>query len=619
MISSIRSRMLIITTATVVAALAVTSGSIYLIVRAHDMEMIRQNLAAVVAGNTRAVEEWATAKAMAVGAAAEAIAPGDPQGIILHMQKADGFPITTAGWQDKTFVTSNASTPSTYDPTARPWYKETAQLSKPTVTKPYGDSVTGKPFVSFTAPIIRNGAINGVVAGAVSLDGVGDIVTAIHPTPSSLGMVIDKDGNVLASSDSKSILKPATNLAADLTPAALASLALAADPLEVELNGVPMLLKAQPIAGTNWYLVVALDRSEATAGMRSVLKTSVAAVILLALAAALLSGVLTSRSFVRLSKVRDAMDEIGSGGGDLTQRLPVVGSDEVAQIAASFNVFVEKINSVLLHIRSGSESMKVATREIEAGNQDLSRRTEMASSNLEETSASLLELSNAVKQSAQSTEHATRLASSASMAATTGGEVVAGVVSVMEDIARSSAKIVEIISVIDGIAFQTNILALNAAVEAARAGENGKGFAVVASEVRSLAQRSATAAKEIKTLIEHSDASVRSGAKSVHHAGQSMHEIVDGIKSVTHIVAEISASMSEQSTGVSQISRALVNMDQSTQQNAALVEQATAASSVLNEHAHRLAETIGVFRLGARSDSTHYRDERAPTTYFHHP
>jgi len=514
-----------------------------------------------------------------------------------------GFPITTAGWQDKTFITSNTSTPPTYDPTARPWYKETAQLGKPTVTKPYGDSVTGKPFVSFTAPMIRNGTLSGVVAGAVSLDGVSNIVTAIHPTPSSLGIVIDKDGNVLASTDSKSILKPATNLAAALTPATLASLAQTTEPLELEFNGSPMLLEAKQIDGTNWYLVVALDRSEATAGMRSVLKTSVVAVVLLALAAALLSGVLTSRSFVRLSEVRDAMDEIGSGGGDLTKRLPVVGSDEVAQIAASFNVFVEKINSVLLQIRSGSESMKVATQEIEAGNQDLSRRTEMAASNLEETSASLLELSNAVKQSAQSTEHATRLASSASMAATTGGEVVAGVVSVMEDIAQSSAKIVEIISVIDGIAFQTNILALNAAVEAARAGENGRGFAVVASEVRSLAQRSATAAKEIKTLIEHSDSSVRSGAKNVHHAGRSMNDIVTGIQSVTQIIGEISASMSEQSHGVTQISRALVNMDQSTQQNAALVEQATAASSVLNEHAHGLAETIGVFRLEATSDS----------------
>jgi methyl-accepting chemotaxis protein len=440
MISSIRTRMLVITTAAVAAALVLMSGSLYFIVRANNMETIRQNLDAIAAGNTRAIAEWAGAKAIAVKAAADAIAPGDASGIVSHMQKAAGFPITTAGWQDKSFVTSNAATPPTYDPTARPWYRETMRLGKPTVTQPYGDSATGKPFVSFTAPIVRDGVPSGVVAGAVSLDGVRDVVDAVHPTPSSLGFVVDREGKVLAHPDPGFILKPATALSPLLTPAALAALAQAAEPLEVELGGAPKMLKAKPIDGTNWYLVVALDKREATAGMRSILRTSAIAVVLLALAVALLSAVPTARAFRRLSEVRDAMDEIGSGSGDLTRRLPVVGRDEVAQIAASFNIFVEKIGIVLLEIRSGSESIKIATDEIEAGNQDLSRRTEMAAGNIEETSASLMELTDAVKQSAAATVQATRMAAAASAAAAKGGEVAAGAVSTMEDIAQSSGS-----------------------------------------------------------------------------------------------------------------------------------------------------------------------------------
>jgi methyl-accepting chemotaxis protein len=193
----------------------------------------------------------------------------------------------------------------------------------------------------------------------------------------------------------------------------------------------------------------------------------------------------------------------------------------------------------------------------------------------------------------------TRLASSASEAATRGGEVVSGVVTTMEDIARSSSKIGEIIGVIDGIAFQTNILALNAAVEAARAGEHGKGFAVVASEVRSLAHRSATAAKEIKTLIEASEVGVRSGAERVQAAGDVMTEIVDGVRQVSSIISEISAAMSEQSTGLGQINQAVEEMEQATQQNAALVEQAAAASSLLDEQASNLAEAVAEFKLDA--------------------
>ncbi|MFE8644417.1 methyl-accepting chemotaxis protein [Sphingomonas sp. NCPPB 2930] len=596
MIQSLRSKILVISTATVVCALAVTGAATYTITRASTFQTIEQDLDAIAAGNTMAIDQWVSAKAAAVAATAAAVEKDDPQGYVFLMGKANGFPVTTVGWEDKSYK-STTNPAAGYDPTARPWYKTAAQAGKPAVTKPYGDSTTGIPHVAFVAPMVRNGALQGVVSGAVPLDGVRAVVAAIHPTPGSLGFVVTSDGQVLAHPDAKLGLKPVTELSPLLTPAAMAALAGATKPMEVDLGGSTKLLTSRPVQGTDWSLVVALDKAEATAGLRSVVQTLAIAIVLLAAAAAAVGALLTAKSFRRLSEVRDAMDEIGSGGGDLTRRLPVTGQDEVAQIAVSFNAFVEQIGTVLQDVRTGVESMKTATDEIRAGNQDLSTRTETSASNLQETSASLSQLTGTVQQSADSAAQAQRLAASASSAATRGGEVVAGAVSTMDDISKASAKIGEIIGVIDSIAFQTNILALNAAVEAARAGENGRGFAVVASEVRSLAHRSATAAKEIKALIDASGVSVTTGTQRVRAAGETMGEIVESIQRVAQIIGEINGSMTEQSAGIGQINQAVADMDRATQQNAALVEESTAASGVLNDQAHHLSRTVAGFTL----------------------
>ncbi|KAF1062404.1 methyl-accepting chemotaxis protein [Burkholderia gladioli] len=594
--SSLRSRILIISSATVIGALALSGAAAYFTVRANTMETIAQNLDAIAGANTLAIDKWVEAKAQAVKASAEDVEHGDPQGFVKHMGRASGFPITTVGWSDKSFFSTTSTAPG-YDPTARPWYKAALAAGTLVVTKPYGDSSTGAPYVSFSAPMMRNGSADGVVSGAVPLEGVREVVSTVHPTPASLAFVVTRDGQVIAHPDAKLALKPATDIAEALTPAALASLAQAGAPMEIALGGVAKLLKAQPVAGTDWYLVIALDKAEATAGLSRVLRTLGVAMLLLTLAAVGLAAFFTSNSFRSLSRVRDAMDTIGSGGGDLTHRLPVAGRDEVAQISASFNAFVDKISAVLHDVKSGVDSMKLATDEIEMGNRDLSQRTETSASNLQHTSAALTELTASVKQSAESAMEASRLATSASEAAARGGEVVTSAVSTMDEIARASARITEIIGVIDGIAFQTNILALNAAVEAARAGEHGRGFAVVAGEVRTLAQRCATAAREIKDLIQSSEASVDTGAQRVQAAGAAMREIVEGIERVNRVIGEIDGAMNEQSTGISQIDRSVAEMDQATQQNAALVEQSTAASATLNEQAHGLSGIVGLFRL----------------------
>jgi methyl-accepting chemotaxis protein len=283
--------------------------------------------------------------------------------------------------------------------------------------------------------------------------------------------------------------------------------------------------------------------------------------------------------------------------GNLTQRLDVSSNDEIGRLLRALQTMTENLHGIVARVLGGTNTIDSASKEVAQGNMDLSSRTEQQASSLEETASAMEQLTSAVKQNAENAHEANQLARSASDIAVQGGDAVEKVVSTMTSIDTSSKKIVEIISVIDGIAFQTNILALNAAVEAARAGEHGRGFAVVASEVRSLAQRSAVAAKEIKVLIDDSVTQVGAGSKMVVEAGQTINEVVNSIKHVTDIVAEISSSSKEQSDGIEQINQAITQMDQVTQENAALVEQSAAAAQAMQQQAGRLTELMGTFTL----------------------
>jgi methyl-accepting chemotaxis protein len=284
-------------------------------------------------------------------------------------------------------------------------------------------------------------------------------------------------------------------------------------------------------------------------------------------------------------------------GGDLTTNIEVQGRDEVSELLTALKAMTRSLASIVGEVRAGTQTISTASRQIATGNQDLSSRTEEQASSLEETASSMEELTSTVKQSADNARQANALANSASEVAVRGGAVVAQVVETMGSINESSKKIVDIIGVIDGIAFQTNILALNAAVEAARAGEQGRGFAVVASEVRNLAQRSASAAKEIKELIGDSVEKVGAGAKLVDQAGNTMDEIVASVKRVTDIMADIALASQEQNAGIEQINQAVSQMDQVTQQNAALVEEAAAAAESMQEQAVNLAQVVDAFKL----------------------
>jgi len=283
--------------------------------------------------------------------------------------------------------------------------------------------------------------------------------------------------------------------------------------------------------------------------------------------------------------------------GDLSRPIEVLGRDELAELLQSLDAMQGSLRRLVGQVRQSTDSISTASGEIATGNQDLSARTEQTASNLQQAASSMEQLTGTVKQSADSARQANQLASSAAEVAARGGSVVSQVVSTMDEINTSSKKISDIIGVIDGIAFQTNILALNAAVEAARAGEQGRGFAVVASEVRSLAQRSAEAAKEIKGLIGASVDRVEAGSRLVADAGQTMQEIVGSVQRVSDIIGEITAAASEQSDGIGQINSAVNQLDQMTQQNAALVEESAAAADSLRDQARRLASVVATFRL----------------------
>jgi methyl-accepting chemotaxis protein len=323
---------------------------------------------------------------------------------------------------------------------------------------------------------------------------------------------------------------------------------------------------------------------------------SILGVIALVFGSAIILSILIVRSITR--PVNEAVNVANAvASGDLTSRIDVTSNNETGRLMHALKQMNDNLVDLVGKVRTSTDSIYTASSEIASGNSDLSQRTEEQASSLEETASSMEELTSTVRQNADNARQANQLASGASEVAVRGGAVVGQVVETMSAINDSSKKIVDIISVIDGIAFQTNILALNAAVEAARAGEQGRGFAVVATEVRTLAQRSAAAAKEIKELIGDSVSKVENGTRLVDEAGATMNEIVNSVRRVTDIMAEISAASQEQSSGIEQVNQAVTQMDEVTQQNAALVEEAAAAAESMQEQAHALSQAVAVFKL----------------------
>ncbi|WP_246499181.1 methyl-accepting chemotaxis protein [Ideonella paludis] len=596
-LNTLRARLVATTGALVLLSLLTLVSYNHVAARSSALSDLEAHTRSLAHSHAVSISDWVASRRAVVQSFTGAMSDADPVPRLAQAEKAGDFDTTYFGFADKRIAFSKPQQlPEGYDPTSRPWYTQAAAGQAVVLTEPYVDASTKKLVITFATAIREGGAVKAVAAGDVFMDGVSKNIASIRPTPSSFGFVVSKDGKVMVHEQVERVLKPATDMSADLN---LALLAQAGTRLsEFNMAGREMLMTTQAIEGTPWTLVVALDKAEALAGVSAMLWQSLLGSAALALVSLLAVGGLLASRLKGLATLRDAMREVAQGDGDLTRRLQADGSDELAAIGHHFNQFVDKIQHTLVEIRATSESVRIATEEIATGNQDLSTRTEHTASSLQETASSMSQMTGQVGHSAETARQANQLASSAADAARRGGEVVDQVVGSMDQITHSSRKIAEIIGVIDGIAFQTNILALNAAVEAARAGEQGRGFAVVAAEVRSLAQRSATAAREIKTLIDTSVTHVATGAEQVNRTGTVMHDIVSSVRRVADMIGDIASASEEQRDGIAQVNVAVAQLDQMTQQNAALVEESAAAAASLKDQATRLANAVAAFRIG---------------------
>ncbi|GKS98822.1 HAMP domain-containing protein [Acidovorax sp. SUPP3434] len=509
---------------------------------------------------------------------------------------------------NKLVVNTHWNSPESLKYWEQPWYEngKTAPKGQCKWAKAYQDAASPQPRTNCAMPIYKGDELYGVSTIDVTLGFFNRLVADMESRIQGQILIVEGDGKIVSNStkiQGNVVLKNVSDIAASSPMAAeiqrlLPTLQGGASAQGAYQDGQgSQVLFLQPIPGSPWFIATAIPASLLAVNSHRIL-TKLAAMqvpMALVLLGLMVMGV---RLFMkRLAVLKGNIDALSAGEADLTRRLPETGGAEFGAVAASFNAFIARLQGVVSQVVTGASSIASASGEISSGNHDLSVRTEEQAAFLQETAGSMEQITSTVKRNADSANQANRLATDAFQVASRGGQVIGNVVETMDSISTSSKKVVDIIGVIDGIAFQTNILALNAAVEAARAGEQGRGFAVVASEVRSLAQRSAEAAKDIKNLIADSVTKVESGSALVVQAGTTMSEIIATNTSVASIMGEIMAASVEQSRDIERVNQAIAQLDTTTQQNAALVEEVSAAARSMQEQTDLLRQVVGAFKV----------------------
>ena len=463
----------------------------------------------------------------------------------------------------------------------------------------YQDTISGVNMVTCSIPYQLAGKFAGVATTDIRLDNVATFMQQQGNSTGGYAFVVDKQGQILYFPQADHAqFKTFTDLvkASDwLAPVSAIgkSITRAHDGI---LDG-PSRVMLFPMADTGW-IVGLVTPEERVVGLAKVMMKDVLEVLIPIMAILLVGSWLVVRRLIsRLDDTRRALDDIAQGEGDLTRRLDVRGKDEISDIAQAFNLFVDKISAILITVRSSSVVVANNAVSLADSNMELSSRVTQQAAALEESASAMEQLNATVHQNTGNTQLADELSENTAQTANRCGDVMQGVISTMDNVSASSGRMVEIVAVIDSIAFQTNILALNAAVEAARAGDAGRGFAVVASEVRTLAQRSATAAQEIKALIDESVSHVDSSSQQIHNAGDRLGELVGNVRQVRQLMGEIRVAGEEQRKGVSEVTLAVTEMDSTVQQNASLIDDAAARTQVLKEEAEQLALLVSSFRL----------------------